>query len=307
MKALIILLLLPLYAAADSHCKTSEWGADDQVGAANRITEMSVLEAAKLVKTGKTYSLGLTIDANTPAFAPRSLSLTVVQPNQQEGARPFYNMTYNDDIFSGWLGIGSQIDGLGHLGENGVYYNCNHAKNFSALGGLTKLGIENVPPIVTRGIVLDIAAHYGVDHLKAGQYFSVEEVKAVEKSQETPIREGDVVLFHTGWTDAMLESDPVAWATAEPGQSEGVAAYMASKKVVAVGADTWGVDVIPPQVAERPYQGHVVYLKENGIYILEAMNTGPLVRDGAYEFLFVLGQAKVRGAVQMIINPIAIR
>ena len=94
MKTLILLLLLPLYAVADSHCKTSEWGADDQIGAANRITEMSVLAAAKLVKTGKTYSLGLTIDADTPAFAPRSLSLTVVQPNQQEGARPFYNMTY---------------------------------------------------------------------------------------------------------------------------------------------------------------------------------------------------------------------
>ena len=307
MNALLILLLLPLYAVADSHCKTSEWGADDQVGAANRITEMSVLEAAKLVKTGKTYSLGLTIDANTPAFPPRGLSLTVVQPNQQEGARPFSNMTYNDDIFNGWLGIGSQIDGLGHLGENGVYYNCNQAKDFSAISGLTKLGIENVPPIVTRGIVLDIAAHYGVDHLKAGQYFSVEDVKAVEKNQGTPIREGDVVLFHTGWTDAKLEPDPVAWATGEPGQSEEVADYMASKKVVAVGADTWGVDVIPSQVAERPYQGHVIYLKENGIYIFEAMNTGPLVRDGAYEFLFVLGQAKVRGAAQMIINPIAIR
>ena len=90
---------------------------DDQIGAANRITEMSVLAAAKLVKTGKTYSLGLTIDADTPAFPPRSLSLTVVQPNQQEGARPLHNTTYNDDIFSGWLGIGSQIDGLGHLGK----------------------------------------------------------------------------------------------------------------------------------------------------------------------------------------------
>ncbi|MBT5701452.1 MAG: cyclase family protein, partial [Gammaproteobacteria bacterium] len=190
MKILLMLLLLPFYAAADSHCKTSEWGPDDQIGAANRITEMSVIEAAKLVKTGKTYSLGLTIDANTPAFAPRSLSLTVVQPNQQEGARPFHNMTYNDDIFSGWLGIGSQIDGLGHLGENGVYYNCNHAKDFAAVGGLTKLGIENVPPIVTRGIVLDIAAHYGVDHLKAGQHFSVKDVKAVEKNQGTPIKEG---------------------------------------------------------------------------------------------------------------------
>ena len=87
MKILLMLLLLPFYAAADSHCKTSEWGPDDQIGAANRITEMSVIEAAKLVKTGKTYSLGLTIDANTPAFAPRSLSLTVVQ-TEPAGGRP---------------------------------------------------------------------------------------------------------------------------------------------------------------------------------------------------------------------------
>ena len=64
---------------------------------------------------------------------------------------------------------------------------------------------------------------------------------------------------------------------------------------------------MPAQNADRPFVGHVVLLKENGIYILETMNTGPLVRDKAFEFLFVLGQAKVRGAVQMIINPIAIR
>ena len=307
MKALLILLLLPLYAAADSQCENSEWGPNDQVGAANRITEMSVLEAAKLIKTGKIYSLGLTIDATTPAFSPRSLSLTVVQPNQQESARPLSRITYNDDIFIGWLGIGSQIDGLGHLGEDGEYYNCNQAEDFSSIGGLTKLGIENVPPIVTRGIILDMAAHYGVSHLKGGQYFSVKDVKAVEKSQGTPIQEGDVVLFHTGWTDAKLKSDPTAWAATEPGQSEEVAHYLAKKKVVAVGADTWGLDVIPAQVAERPYQGHVIYLKENGIYIFEAMNTGPLVRDEALEFLFVLGQAKVKGAVQMIINPIAIK
>ena len=306
----LLLLMLTTFtslALADNHCETSIWGPDDQKGAANRITPASVLQAAKLIKTGKTYSLGITIDANTPAFPPRSLSLTVVQPNQQEGARPFYNMTYNDDIFSGWLGIGSQIDGLGHLGENGVYYNCNKAKDFSAIGGLTKLGIENVPPIVTRGIVLDIAGHYGVSHLKAGQHFSVADVKAVAKKQGTPIREGDVVLFHTGWTDAKLKSDPMAWAAQAPGQSEEVADYLASKNVVAVGADTWGVDVVPSQVEERPFYGHVVYLKENGIYIFETMNTGPLVRDEAFEFMFVLGQAKIKGAVQMIINPTAIR
>lgn len=307
MKRLMLLLALPFAVIADDHCQTSEWGPDDQAGAANRITPETVLQASKLIKTGKTYSLGITIDANTPAFPPRGLSLTVVQPNQQESARPFGDMTYNDDIFNGWLGIGSQIDGLGHLGTNGMYYNCNAAKDFAAVDGLKKLGIENVPPIVARGIVLDMAAHYGVDHLAAGQHFSVADVKAVERKQETPIREGDVVLFHTGWTDAKLESEPMAWATNEPGQSEEVAAYLASKKVVAVGADTWGVDVVPSQVAERPFHGHVVYLKENGIYLFETMNTGPLVRDEAFEFLFVLGQAKVRGAVQMMINPIAIR
>ena len=302
-----LLLLLPLASHAEQQCQPSRWGPDDEIGAANLITAESVLKAAQLVKTGKTYSLGIVIGPNTPAFPPRSLSLTVVQPNQQESNRPFAEMTYNDDIFVGWLGIGSQIDGLGHFGHQGMYYNCNHARDFAGISGLSKLGIEKIPPLVARGVVLDIASHYGVSHLAAGQYFSVADVKAVEKEQGTPIRAGDVVLFHTGWTDAKLASDPVAWASGEPGQSEEVATYIASKNVVAVGADTWGVDVVPYQNPARPFQGHLTYLKENGIYILETMNTGPLVRDKAYEFLFILGQAKLEGAVQMIINPVAIR
>ncbi|MCY3794180.1 MAG: cyclase family protein, partial [Gammaproteobacteria bacterium] len=81
------------------------------------------------------------------------------------------------------------------------YYHCNRAADFSAITALTRLGIEKEPPLVARGIVLDMAAHHGVDHLAAGQAFSVEDVQAVEKRQGTPVREGDVVLFHTGWTD----------------------------------------------------------------------------------------------------------
>lgn len=293
-------------AGAAEACETSIWGPEDEIGAANRITPASVLAASKLIKTGKTYPLGIVIDSATPAFPPRGLSLTVVQPNQQESNRPFGGMTYNDDIFTGWLGIGSQIDGLGHLGHEGMYYNCNHARDFAGVSGLTRLGVHGIPPIVARGVVLDMAAHFKVPHMEAGQYFTVDDVKAVEEKQGTQIREGDVVLFHTGWTDAMLGSDPAAWVSGEPGQSEEVASYVASKKVVAVGSDTWGLDVVPSQHEERPFQGHVIYLKENGIYILETMNTGPLVRDRAFEFLFVLGQARVRGSVQMIINPVAI-
>lgn len=302
----LICLLAPGLAAADNHCAPSKWGADDELGNINLIDAKSVLQAAQLISTGRTYSLGITIDSSTPAFAPRSLSLQVVQPGQQEGARPIGGATYNDDMFQGWFGIGSQLDGLGHLGYDGMYYNCNDAKDFAQISGLTKLGTDKVPPMVARGIVLDVAGHYDKEHLDSGQIFTVEDVKAIEKKQDTPVREGDVVLFHTGWTDAKLETDPAAWVSGEPGIAEEVASYLAGKNVVAVGADTWGLDPVPSQHPDRPYQGHVILLKENGIYVLETMNTGPLVRDGVHEFLFVLGQAKVRGAVQMFINPIAI-
>ena len=288
-------------------CQPSPWGADDEIGNANLITPQSVLKAAQLITTGQTYSLGITVDHTTPAFGTRGLALQVVQPGQQEGGRPLGQATYNDDLFQGWFGIGPQLDGLGHLGWDGEYYNCNHASDFAQIGGLTKLGIEKLPPLVARGVLLDMAGHYGVDHLEAGQAYSAADVKAVAKRQGTPIREGDVVLFHTGWTDAKLHSDPEAWVTSAPGQAEDVAHYLAGLRVIAVGSDTWGLDVVPAEDPERPFIGHVIYLKENGIYILETMNTGPLVRDRAFEFLFVLGQAKVRGAVQMIINPIAIR
>lgn len=291
--------------AAD--CKPSRWGVEDQIGNANLINPASILAASKLIKTGKSYPLGIVIDSNTPAYPPRSLSLQVVQPGQQFGRIAFPNAIYNDDLLQIWLGIGPQIDGLGHIGSEGSFYNCNAAQDVSDINGLKRLGIENVPPLVARGVVLDMAAHFGVEFMQAGQFFGVDDVEAVQKKQGTPIREGDVVLFHTGWTDAKLASDPDAWVSQEPGQSEEVARYLAGKSVVAVGADTWGLDVVPSPDPDRPFQGHVILLKENGIYILETMNTGPLVRDGAYEFLFVLGPARIRGAVQMIINPIAIR
>ena len=305
---ILLAVVLATGTVAEDGCEPSRWGADDEIGSANLITAESVLAASELITTGKVYSLGIAIDGTTPAFPPRGLMLQVVQPGQQQGRVAFPNSTYNDDVFQGWFGIGSQIDGLGHVGApGGIFYNCNDAKDFADLTGLTKLGIEKIPPLVARGIVLDMAGHFGVEHMQAGEFFDVEDVQAVEKKQGTPVREGDVVLFHTGWTEAKLESDPTAWVSAEPGQTEEVASYLASKNILAVGADTWGVDVVPPPDPNRPFQGHVILLKENGIYILETMNTGPLVRDGAFEFLFVLGHAKVRGAVQMIINPVAIR
>ncbi len=289
-------------------CTPSKWGADDQLGAANLITPDNTLKAAALIKQGKSVPLGIVIDANTPAFPPRSLSLQVVQPNQQGGRKLTqfgYPGNYNDDLLQTWVGIGSQIDGLGHLGEGGYYYNCN-SEEISAITGLTRLGVHDIPPLVGRGVVLDMAGHFGVEVMQAGAHFGEADIKAAAQAQGVTLGKGDIVLFHTGWTEGMLDSDPAAWGAGEPGLNVEGARYLASLEPMAVGADTWGVEPIPPAEGDGAFYGHVVLLKENGIYLLETMNTGPLVRDGVTEFMFVLGQARIRGSVQMIVNPVAL-
>lgn len=295
--------------ATAQDCRESKWGAEDTIGSANLVSTERTLAAASLVKRGKSMPLGIVIDSKTPAFAPRSLSLQVVQPNQQGGQKLTafgYPGNYNDDILQTWVGIGSQIDGLGHLGEKGYYYNCLDEKEISAITGLTKLGVHDIPPLVARGVILDMAKHMGKDFLAAGDHFGEDEIKAAAEAQGVEIREGDVVLFHTGWTENMLESDPKAWVSGEPGINVSGSRYLASLNVMAVGADTWGIEPVPPAKGDGAFYGHVILLKENGIYILETMNTGPVLRDGANEFMFVLGQARIRGTVQMIINPVAL-
>jgi kynurenine formamidase len=296
-------------SAAMADCTPSKWGAADEIGSANLVTPERVAAAAKLVTQGKSQGLGIVIDHDTPAFAPRGLSIQVVQPNQQGGQRLTgfgYNATYNDDIGQLWFGIGSQIDGLGHLAEDGMYYNCNDEKDFAALTGLKKMGVHAIPPLVGRGVVINMAKHFGKDYLEGGHAFGADAVKAAATEQGVEIREGDVVLLHTGWTDAKLKSAPAEWVSTEPGILPDAAEYLASMNVMAVGADTWGLDVVPAPAGGKVFYGHVVLLRDHGIYILETMDTGRLVEQDVNEFMFVLGQAKIRGTVQMIINPVAL-
>ena len=293
--------------AAD--CTPSKWGADDEIGSANLVTHENTLRAAALIKQGKSLPLGIVIDSKTPAFPPRSLSLQIVQPEQQGGKTLDhfgYAASYNDDILSTWVGIGSQIDGLGHFGEGGVYYNCNDEKDFAGITGLSKLSVHNIPPLVARGVVLDMAKLAGKTALDAGDNFGEAEIKAAAKAQGITLGEGDIILFHTGWTDAKFESDPQAWGSGEPGLNTNGARYLASLNPMAVGADTWGVEAVPPAKGDGAFYGHVILLKENGIYLLETMNTGLLVKEDVDQFMFVMGQARVRGTVQMIINPVAL-
>jgi kynurenine formamidase len=143
--------------------------------------------------------------------------------------------------------------------------------------------------------------------VKEGTAFNRAEIEAAMKKQGiTAIDKGDVVLFYTGWTK-LIGKDDKRYNGGEPGLGVDGAKYLASLGVAMVGADTWGLEVVPFEKNAGVFEVHQILLPQNGIYILENMNTEEMVKDKAWEFLFTLGPARITGAVQAIINPIAIK
>jgi kynurenine formamidase len=284
----------------------SRYGADDTLGAINNLSPEKVVAAARLVKTGKTYALGVETGPDSPAYPPRQYSMTILQLDSG-AAEPLGSnrATGNDDLMMLWMGIGSQIDGLGHMGIDHVYYNGNHADDFVAVTGLTKLSTDKLPPIVSRGVLLDMAKHLGKSILPEGTAFNSAEIKAAAKAQNVTIESGDVVLFHTGWLN-VADQDKVRFMAGEPGIGVDGARYLAQLGVVAIGSDSWAVEVLPSEDPNQAFPVHPELLAKNGVYILENMDTRALAADGVSEFLFVLGAPRFVGAVQAVINPVAI-
>ena len=285
----------------------SKYGAGDTLGAFNELSPERVVAAAGLVKTGKTYRLGVETGRDTPAFGARSFELFAVAHGDGTGATLGANKgSFNDDWMLTWLGIGTQIDGLAHLGIDHVYYNGTPVQEFFQPTGVTKFGTHEFPPIVTRGVLLDVAGHRGVERVPGGEVITKAELQAIQKKQGTPVQAGDVVLLHTGW-QALATEDPETFLSTEPGLDGPAATYLASLDVVAVGSDTWALDVLPGPNPEILFPAHQILLAKNGVYILENVQTAELAKDGTAPFLFVLGVPRFVGAVQMVINPIAIR
>ncbi|PTQ07444.1 polyketide cyclase [Sphingomonas oleivorans] len=284
----------------------SQYGPEDEIGAANLLTPDLVLQAAKLVRTGKTYPLAVRVDKDLPAFRHRSFRLYNIQPGQQAGRTTGPNkFTFNDEMVVVWTGVGTQLNGIGHIGIDNVYYNGNKAADFVTVEGVKKLGIEKVPPIVTRGVVLDMTAHYGKPIVPEGTVFTVADIEAVLKKQGIAIRKGDVVLFNTGWLE-LIGKDDKRFLEGEPGIGMEAAKWLADKGIVAFGGDTWASEAYPGESGDE-FPVNQFMLARHGIYNLELIDSRALVRDKAWEFLFVLGQPLYTGSTQVNVNPVAIR
>jgi len=307
--AFVIVVVFIIDANGQGPCLTaSKFGPQDQIGNLNLVTPEKTLAATRLVTKGKSYRLGIETNKDTPAYPPRTFNVTIVQPGQNAGnTLGPTKTTYNDDIINGWAGIGSQLDGLGHIGIDNLYFNCNKSADFAMTDGLKKLGVENVPAIATRGVLLDMSCYFNTDIVKEGTPFNRAEIEGAMKRQGIKsIEKGDVVLFYTGWLK-LLGKDNKRFGAAAPGLGRDGARYLASLGVAIIGSDTWSFEVVPFEKDAGVFEVHQILIPRNGIHILENINTEEMVKDQAWEFLFTLGPARITGGVQAIVNPIAVK
>ncbi len=235
----------------------SEWGADDQRGAANRLTPARVVEASKLIRTGKVYSLGRLYEHGMPSPGKRHFSLTI--PGRPTGGPDGQNrLVYNDDLFSGEIGqVGTQLDGLGHVGVrmrgDDYFYNGFRLSEFGTAYGLEKLGIEKVGVFFTRGVLVDVARFRGVPRMKAGEVITVKDLEGALKAQKVKVGAGDVVLLRTGHGRLWMKENE-AFLKGEPGIGMAAGRWLAERKIVLVGSDTWATEVVPPENKQRADQ-----------------------------------------------------
>ena len=282
----------------------SRWGAADQRGAANRITAAKVLEAKSLITAGTVYQLGQVYESAMPLFGTRHFSLRIPQTFGPMGTN---RTMYHDEIVSAEIGqVGTQFDGLGHIGVGDLFYNGNDRADFAKPDGLTKLGIENVGALVTRGVLIDVAAFKGVERLEGGYEITRADLTGALTRQRIEVRAGDVVIFHTGW-GALWGVDNAAFGAGAPGIGLEAAQYLVEREVVLVGADTWSMEVEPNPNPDLQFPVHQLLIPRNGIYIFENLLTEELARDRAYEFAFFFAPLRLKGASGSPGNPLAIR
>ena len=318
----------------------SEFGAADEIGAASYITPQKRLEAIKLVKRGKTATLGMPYSNHMPGVLNRTFSITIPSgTGPTHGPFPWLNSSYGEAFFDAFVAgeldqSGTQWDGLAHgaLHVQGVqgwkdglyFYNGVRAQDVGTSRGFKKNGTEKQPGFFTRGILIDIAALKGVARLPKGYAITMADYRAaLQKQGIQDVGQGDIVLFRTGWnslwktnhlgrpagdkvkSDEQLAKDIVEASDGEAGVHPEVCDYLATKKIAMVGSDTWALEAFPPIFPDRPVYCHMNLLIRRGITNFENLDLDQLSEDKAYEFLFTWAPLKLVGATGSPGNPLA--
>ena len=315
--ALVLTLFGSVTALAESPAVSdSPWGPDDEIGRLNLITEQSRSEILSRISGGKTYDLSVEYFIGMPSWQaagdPHYRIWMTHTPNGNVVDDPLglgqtmnEHVSYTGTAVSMYTHMGTHIDSLNHFGLNGEIWNGFSAADHLGDRGWQVAGAENIPPIVARGVLIDVAAAKGVDMLADGYRVTRDDLVEALDQQSVKLREGDVVLIRTG--RMKIYEDAAAYMTNPPGLGMAAAKFLVEESgAMIVGADNLSFEAFPSEVDGNYVPLHTYLLAQHGVPILELVNLEGLAEDRVYEFAFIGGSLKLRGADAAPIRPIAL-
>ena len=310
---------------AEKYSNWGRWGDGDELGTLNLITQQHVVQAADLVKAGRTFSLSIPFDDQGPQkggfgrFNPIHLMI-------RDGAdavagttvRDFYggndrHIRGTDDIIIMPLQCATQWDALGHIVFENRIWNGYHASDVSSKGARRGDIAQARSRLIGRGVLLDVPRALGSEWLEPGHPISADELTATADKQGVAVGEGDIVLIRTGQMGQVKSRGD--WGDYAGGPAPGLAlstpGWFHDRDVAAIATDTWGAEVLPNETKDVFQPLHIIMIVHMGLMVGEIFDLEELAadcaEDGVYEFMFSAAPLPITGAVGSPVNPIAVK
>ncbi|MEV5507797.1 cyclase family protein [Streptomyces orinoci] len=288
------------------------WGAADETGTLNLITGAVVRSAAACVTSGRRVPLALPLrldGVQTGLIPGRVNPLHTMVAVNLEMFGPGTVATSDDMVVMG-LQAATHWDGLGHVSHAGRIYNGRPASSVTAHGRAAFSGLEKAGPVVSRGVLLDVARARGVERLPGGHAVTPEDLSAAEELAGLTIAAGDIVLVRTGQIQRYLAGDKDGYAHPSPGLSIRTPEWFHARDVAAVANDTLTFEIIPPEIEGLWLGVHALHLVEMGMLQGQNWNLEQLSRvcaeERRYSFLLAATPEPFVGAVGAPVAPVAV-
>jgi kynurenine formamidase len=289
---------------ADSQRCPSKWGPGDERGSGNHMKPDTVLRASRLIKTGEVFELGRVLEEGMPLPAGRRFEILTKRTRNDPGTN---HRASNEELVVAEIGqVGTQFDTFSHQMIGTSMYNCFKLDDIASRTGFTKLGVQQVGALVTRGVLIDVAALKKTPMLPESYEITPQDLQQALAAQKLTLQPGDAVLIHTGW-GTLWGKDNARYQRTSPGLGTAAAEWLAKQDPMLVGADNGGVEVAPNPDPQLAGPVHQIFLVVNGIHLLENLRLDELAARRAHEFALIVEPLKLQGGTGSSVAPIAIR
>ncbi|MEJ2865029.1 cyclase family protein [Actinomycetospora flava] len=260
----------------------------------------AVAAGTRTVELGQPLFTGMPTSPNHPGFR-----MTLIR-RHGDAVRPDGGSASNEILVTGGH-VGTHVDALSHVSHDGLLHGGVDAEAAQRGGRHTEHGAERIPPMITRGVLLDVPGARGVTALDPGEGVTADDLAAAAERAGAEPGPGDVALVRTGWAQRFDDAASyLGHDTGVPGVTEDGARWLAERRVVAAGADTTAFERIPPGDGHRVLPVHRILLVEHGIHIIEHMALEEAAEQGLTEFLFVLTPLRIVGGTGSPVRPVAV-